>query len=224
MEYKLLRHFPIKGIEHDFILSKKGDFTAVFEVELPEAFTLSDADYENIHQSWVKAIKVLPKHSVLHKQDWFLKEKYTEAPSASNDFLKVASSKYFKDRPFLEHRSFLFLTKKPRGRGECNSLLSNLIKPNLVPKDCLDKKSLADFSDSVNQFQSIVQDSKLVKLRRMGMEKLSSSAKETGLIERYSFLNQQTDSRIISDFQFGNALKIGQKELRIYTLGDAIDL
>ncbi|OAQ41935.1 conjugal transfer protein TraG [Pedobacter psychrophilus] len=224
MEYNLLKHFPIKGIEHDFILSKKGDFTAVFEVELPEAFTLSDDDYENIHQSWVKAIKILPKHSILHKQDWFLKEKYTEVTTVSNDFLKVASSKYFKDRPFLEHRSFLFLTKKPKGRGECTSLLSNLIKPNLVPKDCLDKKSLADFSDTINQFQSIVQDCKVVKLRRMKAVELSSSPNETGIIERYSFLNQQDDSRIFSDFQFGNTLRIGEKELKIYTLSDALEL
>ena len=224
MEHNLLKHFPIMGIEHDFILSKKGDFTAVFEVELPEAFTLSDADYENIHQSWVKAIKVLPKHSVLHKQDWFQGKKYEEKEKMADDFLNVASTKHFKGRSFLEHRCFLFLTKKPKGRGECNSLLSNLVKPHLVPKDCLDKKSLADFSDAVNQFKSIVQDSRLVKLRRMGTEELSSSVQKTGLIERYSFLNQQANTRVFSDFQFENALKIGEKQLKIYTLGDAIAL
>lgn len=212
------------GIEHDFILSKKGDFTAVFEVELPEAFTLADADYENIHQSWVKAIKVLPKHSVLHKQDWFLKKEYKEHANSSQDFLNDASSKHFENRPFLEHKSYLFLTKKPKGRGECSSLLSNLVRPSLAPKDCLDKQILIDFTDTVNQFQSIVQDSKLVKLRRITTEELSSSPQQTGLIERYGFLNQETDTRIFSDFQFNNALKIGEKQLKIYTLGDAVDL
>lgn len=224
MEYNLLGHFPIMGIEHDFILSKKGDFTAVFETELPEAFTLSDADYENIHQSWVRAIKVLPKHSVLHKQDWFLKKEYEVEGTVSDDFLDVASARHFKDRPFLEHRSFLFITKKPKGRGECSSLLSNLVKPHLVPKDCLDKKALADFMETVNQFQSIVQDSKLVRLRRMGSQELGSSAQHTGLIERYCFLNQHSDTRIFSDFQFNNVLKVGEKQLKIYTLGDAVDL
>ncbi len=224
MEYNLLKHFPIMGIEHDFILSKKGDFTAVFEVELPEAFTLSDADYENIHQSWAKAIKVLPKHSVLHKQDWFLKKEYKEHANSGQDFLNDASAKHFKDRLFLEHKSYLFLTKKPKGRDDCSSLLSNLVRPSLVPKDCLDKQVLTDFTDIVNQFQSIVQDSKLVKLRRMTTEELSSSPQQTGLIERYSFLNQETDTRIFTDFQFNHALKIGKKQLKIYTLGDAVDL
>ena len=224
MEYNLLKHFPIMGVEHNCILSKKGDYTAVFEVELPETFTLSDADYEHIHQSWVKAIKVLPKHSVLHKQDWFLKKKYHDTKTNGDDFLNLASAKHFKDRPFLEHKSFLYLTKKPKGRSDSSSLVSNLVKPHLVPKDCLDKKSLADFTDTVNQFQSIVQDSKFVNLRRLGTDELSSSPQKTGLIERYCFLNQQTNARVYSDFQFGNALKVGEKQLKIYTLGDALDL
>ena len=63
---------PIMDVEHDCILSKQGDVTVVFKADLPEIFTLSDQEYEAFHQAWVKAIKVLPKFSVLHKQDWFL--------------------------------------------------------------------------------------------------------------------------------------------------------
>src|SRR5829696_8835925 len=77
---------PLLGIEHDCILSKQGDITIGFKVELPELFTLSDKDYEAFHQAWIKAIKVLPKYSVFHKQDWFVDAKY-EA-----DFLKEDKS------------------------------------------------------------------------------------------------------------------------------------
>lgn len=61
---------PIMGVEHHCILSKQGDITVVFKVELPELFTLSNEEYEAFHQAWVKAIKVLPKYSIFHKQDW----------------------------------------------------------------------------------------------------------------------------------------------------------
>lgn len=69
MEKHLDDLFPIMGIEHDCVLSKQGDITIAYEVELPEIFTLSDQEYEALHQAWVKAVKVLPKSSVFHKQD-----------------------------------------------------------------------------------------------------------------------------------------------------------
>ena len=62
---------PILDIEHDAMVSKMGDITVGFKMKLPEIFTMSDQDYEALHHSWIKAIKVLPKQSVLHKQDWF---------------------------------------------------------------------------------------------------------------------------------------------------------
>jgi hypothetical protein len=61
---------PIMDVEHDCILSKQGDVTVVFKAQLPEIFTLSDQEYEAFHQAWLKAIKLLPKYSVFHKQDW----------------------------------------------------------------------------------------------------------------------------------------------------------
>jgi len=68
MEKILDEMLPIMDVEHDCIVSKMGDVTVAFKVELPEIFTLSDQEYEAFHQSWVKAIKVLPKYSVLHNQ------------------------------------------------------------------------------------------------------------------------------------------------------------
>ena len=72
MEKKLADTLPIMDVQNDCILSKQGDVTIAYKVDLPELFTLSDQEYEAFHQSWLKAIKVLPKHSILYKQDWFL--------------------------------------------------------------------------------------------------------------------------------------------------------
>ncbi len=74
MEKWLKNISPIMDVEHDCILSKQGDISIVFKVTLPEIFTQSDEDYEALHQGLVKAIKVLPKHSVFHKQDWFIQK------------------------------------------------------------------------------------------------------------------------------------------------------
>ena len=48
---------------------------------LPEIFTVTSQEYESVHATWCKAIKVLPDYSIVHKQDWFVKENY--APDLS---------------------------------------------------------------------------------------------------------------------------------------------
>ena len=99
---------PLYGVEHDAILSKKGDVTLVFKVELPELFTLSNEDYEAFHHSWIKAIKVLPAHCVLHKQDWFTEKKYQpEFTREHNSFLTRSSNRFFNERPFLDHQCYI---------------------------------------------------------------------------------------------------------------------
>src|SRR3954452_15234202 len=107
MEKLLDDIYPIMGVEHDAILSKQGDVTLVYEVQLPEIFTLSISDYEAIHQALVKAIKVLPKHSVLHKQDWFIQSKYKPAGEGKEmSFLSKRSDLFFEGRPYLEHTCY----------------------------------------------------------------------------------------------------------------------
>ena len=68
--------FPLLAVESDCIVSKDADITVAFEVELPELFTVTSAEYAAIHAAWCKAVKVLPDYTVVHKQDWFVKEHY----------------------------------------------------------------------------------------------------------------------------------------------------
>ena len=68
--------FPLLAVEQGCIISKDADITVAYEVTLPEIFTVTSQEYEAVHAAWCKAIKVLPDYSVVHKQDWFVKENY----------------------------------------------------------------------------------------------------------------------------------------------------
>ncbi len=59
----LENRFPLLAVEHGCIISKDADITVAFEVELPELYTVTGAEYEAIHSCWCKAIKVLPDYS-----------------------------------------------------------------------------------------------------------------------------------------------------------------
>ena len=115
--------FPLLAVEHGCIISKDADITVAFEVELPELYTVTGAEYEAIHGCWCKAIKVLPDFSVVHKQDWFIKEKYTpELHKDDMSFLSRSFERHFNERPYLKHTCYLYLTKTTRSVTGCRAI------------------------------------------------------------------------------------------------------
>lgn len=88
--------FPLLAVEHGCIVSKDADLTVAYEVELPELYTVTGAEYEAIHGCWCKAIKVLPDYSIVHKQDWFIKERYQ--PELHKDDMSFLSRNEIKTR------------------------------------------------------------------------------------------------------------------------------
>ena len=99
------------SVEHGCIISKDADITVAFEVELPELYTVTGAEYEAIHGCWCKAIKVLPYFCVVHKQDWFIKEKYKpELQKDDMSFLSRSFERHFNERPYLKHSCYLYLS------------------------------------------------------------------------------------------------------------------
>lgn len=225
MEKKLENILPIKGVEHDCILSKMGDVTLVFEAMLPEIFTMSDQEYEAFHQAWIKAIKVLPKQCVFHKQDWFVDSKFRpDFTKGYSSFLSGSSDRFFNERPFLDHHCFIMLTKKPANRKASSSLFSTLLRNSIVPEETIKPQLVQDFMDNCGQFKRILEDSGFVQLRRLTDDQLQSSNDNAGLIERYCFLAEGTDERIIRDTVYKDGINVGEKFCQLFTLADANEL
>ncbi len=225
MERTLEEIFPIMDIEDDCIVSKMGDVTVAFEVDLPEIFTCSSSEYEAVHQSWVKAIKVLPKNTVLHKQDWFCEAKYTpEGPKPGESFLQRSSEQFFTGRRYMSHRCFVFLTRKPASRRAATSASSSLLRKSIVPDEVLSPQASQEFMDSVGQFTGILKDGGMIGLRRVPGAELSSTAKTHGLIEKYCYLLEEPGQNVIRDITFRDGIQVGGHHCEMYTLADAVDL
>lgn len=219
MERELKDILPIMGVEQDCILSKQGDVTVVFETTLPEIFTLSNDDYEALHQSVVKAIKVLPKHTVFQKQDWFTEASYSaDFGKEDSSFLSRSSERFFNERPYLEHRCFVMITKKPAGRRAGSSVFSSLLRRSIVPAELIQPKALQEFLGSVGQFERILEDSGFISLRRLKDEELA------GLIGRYLNLNPDENSSVLRDLGFKDEFKVGDFYCQLFSLADAEDL
>lgn len=225
MEKQIKDILPIFGVEHDCILSKQGDVTIAYEVQLPELFTLSDQEYEVLHQTLIRAIKILPSGTVFHKQDWFTESKHAADFSAIGvSFLSRASERFFNERPYLDHQCYILLTKKPAGRKPGSSLFSNLLRRSIVPEQTLKPQLLQDFLDNAGQFERILNDSGLMQLKRLTNEELSGEQQYCGLVERYLNLQPNEKSFILHDISFDDGLKVGPNHCQLFTLADAADL
>lgn len=127
--------FPLLAVENGCIVSKDADVTVAFKVELPELFTVTSNEYEAIHSAWHKAVKVLPDFSIVHKQDFFIEEKYQpEIDKDELSFLSRSFERHFNERPFLNHFCYLFLTKTTKMRSRQESTFSTLCKGQDYPE------------------------------------------------------------------------------------------
>lgn len=215
--------FPLYKVEGGSVLSKEGDGTIAFEAWLPEIFTLSDQEYEAFHQVWVKAIKCLPPQSVFHKQDWFMARQWQgDFKGQARSFLSEASERFFNERPFLAHRCYIMLTRKPQQRRTTNATTA-FFQKHLVPEDTMQPQRWQEFLDSVGQFQRILTDSGFVKLQRLGDEALTGTRETPGLLERYCFLLED-DQPVVKDILFHDALQVGDQFGQVYALADVEDL
>jgi conjugation system TraG family ATPase len=223
MEKRLEDLLPIMGVEKDAILSKNGDITIAYKVQLPEIFTLSNQEYEALHNTWIRALKVLPDNTVFCKQDWFLDSSYKPDFSGHDkSFIAMSIERFFFERPFLDHNCYVMLTKKPDGRKLSSSLFSNLTRPAIVPDQTLNPDLFDDFLDACGQFKSIMEASGVLQLERIKQDGLLSSSKNAGIIEKYCSLADQTG--YIRDMQFKDGMQIGDEHCQLYTLADAKDL
>ena len=216
--------FPLLAVEHGCIISKDADITVAFRVDLPELFTVTSAEYEAIHAAWVKAVKVLPDYSVVHKQDWFVSEKYRpDTGDGDMSFLSRSYERHFNERPFLSHSCYLFLTKTTKDRMRMQSDFSSLCRGNIIPKE-VDKETAVKFLEAVGQFERMVNYSGFITLNRLTDDEITGTADSAGIIEKYFSLSPE-NTTVLEDMELGaDGLRIGDKRVCLHTLSDAEDL
>ena len=212
--------FPLLAVENGCIISKDADITVAFEVELPELYTVTRAEYEAIHAAWCKAVKVLPDYSVLHKQDWFVREEYQPQLNDEMSFLSRSFERHFNERPYLKHSCFVFLTKTTKERSRQQSNFNTLCRSFLIPKEIRDKEAVAKFIEATEQFERIMNDSGFVRLRRLSTDEIVGTETSSGLVEKYFSLSLK-DTACLQDISLSaDEMRIGDKRICLHTLSD----
>ena len=212
---------PLLAVENNCLISKMADISVGFRLLLPEIFTQSKEDYLTLHSALVKAIKLLPVGTIIHKQDWFTEEKYQADHEQGDDsFLTQAFQRHFVERPYLNHYCYLYIAKLPKNRQKQKSNLHSLTRRRLVPKEQISKRELQPFFDAVNQFERILLDGG-IRAERLTDDELVSEKGDRGIIPNYFRLQPDGTKRVIlEDWDIDGRVRIGSKDVLCFTISD----
>ena len=162
---------PITDIQDNIIFANNGNVVLCYEGVLPEIYSLSEKDFEDLHGAWFQALKSLSVGTVVHKQDIYIKKSYTSEQLPNSTFLEKATHDHFKGREYMEHRCFLFfiLTK--------NKALDNpkFVNPlRKVAKDIVQKldDNVKSFIGSVSDSVSFINNSRKIELVPLEAEQI----------------------------------------------------
>ena len=184
---------PIADIRDNILFANNGNVVVCYKGNLPEIYSLSEKDFEDLHGAWFQALKSLPVGTVVHKQDVYLKKHYTAEELPYTTFLEKATSDHFKGREFMDHNCYLFFTLTK------NKALNN---PKYVNPFCKVSKGIVrELDDNVQRFIGSVSDSVSFINNSRKIEFIPLDAKEIEIITKQYFngFNKGFDTDIILD-------------------------
>ncbi len=184
---------PIADIQDNIVFANNGNVVLCYKGNLPEIYSLSENDFEDMHGAWFQALKSLPVGTVVHKQDIYLKKTYTSEQLPNSTFLEKATHEHFKGRGHLEHKCYLFFTLTK------NKALNNSKYVN--PFRNVSKGTVQELDDNVQRFINSVSDSVSFINNSRKMEFLPIDAMEIQHLTKGYFngFNEGFDTDIILD-------------------------
>ena len=220
---KISEYFPLLAWENNCLISKFSDITVVLELSLPKIYSLGTKDYENFHLFWIRALKVLPVYTIVHKQDIFYECEFMDEEN-SEGFLSSSSSKHFKNRKFLNHKTYVYITLSTKENLKTTSFLSILCRNRIVPNDMLDNQRWEDFNDKVSQFITILNENN-IGVTRSSKKAILGGPDQAGVLEQYltlDFINKK--SVMLDIYSEDGDFKIGDNYVSCFSIGNLEEL
>ena len=204
---------PIVDIQKNIMFANNGNVVVGYQAILPEIYSLSEKDFEDIHNSWFQAIKSLPTGCVVHKQDIYLKRAYSSGKLPNNSFLEKATHQYFKGREYIEHRSYLFFILTRNKALNNPKYVNPFRKINKgIPRES--DENIKGFVGAVNDSVSFINNSRKLELLPLSENDIISLTNEY-----FNGFNEGFDTNIV--FDKGN-INIGENHFDVLAVNSEL--
>lgn len=175
---------PILGVRDNCVVSVRGDLTFGWRIHLPVAYSVNEAGYDSIIQSFIRAYKLLPAWCVVHKMDVYHDFEFRSIRDGA--FLEKAYARHFEGRSYLGGESFLYLSFSSKSvvqrKTSSSSLLGSLDRKFPSPE------RIASCAETAAQFAAILNGNPLIGLSLLtdsDLLRLGDSGRDEGVIPSY---------------------------------------
>src|SRR5680860_211372 len=152
------------NIKDNIVFANNGNVVLCYKGNLPEIYSLSEKDFEDMHGAWFQALKSLPVGTVVHKQDIYLKKSYSSKELPNKTFLEKATHEHFKGRGHIEHKCYLFFILTKNNSLNNHKYVNPFRKVSRGIVQELDD-NIKSFANSVSDSVSFINNSRIVSLR-----------------------------------------------------------
>ena len=205
---------PVLGFHGDFLVSDNLDISFGLKLKLPELLSCSQEQIYQLHDTFQRAVPLLPQNTLLHKQDFFFVRHFNETTGGNN--LDKYHLEHFKGRPHLEHECYLYVSLLNVGLLK-NYLSSALLfsKKQNMQESWMDEKAGELRSNLISLFtQSGIGCEPVTRGQAIGNDK------QPGLMERYLTLNFKKGQPVLGGIDFRDRLRVMDRFVEILSLSD----
>lgn len=157
-EIDLADVMPIQYIDENMAISATGDITVGYKLILPEVFTLSPEDANQIHGQLTGLLKLLPPLTVFHQQNFYYTSHYDKKEHSEN-YLMNEQYNMFVGKEILQSYTNIYITFKNQNTKKSAFITPLIKKPKTLLtepfKDILQRKkeiesTLINFENSIS--------------------------------------------------------------------------
>ncbi|MDB9836031.1 TraG family conjugative transposon ATPase [Flavobacteriaceae bacterium] len=189
------KKIPILEITDDKIIAKSGDISMVYQLELPQIYSINLDDYQTISSILQRVIFQFPIGTVIQKQDIFLQDSIKEKINDSNEFLPRSDNAFYHESPLITHFCYLTLTT-------LNSL---------TEKQELKEKRILEFEKITHAAMEELDQSSFFNAKKLNNVQISN------YIEQYFKLGKQDECQF--EIYDADNFKVNNNFVQAYCMG-----
>ena len=181
------------------IYTKTGEYSAVLKLENPVQKYCANIDsYYEFTQLFTAIAQTLGEGYAIHKQDIFIRKKFTEESDENREFLSTSYFRYFNGRPYTDSECYLTITQEIK-------------KSRLFS---FDGKKWRDFLVKIRKVHDQLRDSG-VQVRFLNRQEVNE------YVDRYFAMNFRDKVVSMTNFKVDDeCISMGDKRCKVYSLVD----
>lgn len=181
------------------IYTKTGEYSAVLKLENPVQKYCANIDsYYEFTQLFTAIAQTLGEGYAIHKQDFFIRKKFTEESDENREFLSTSYFRYFNGRPYTDSECYLTITQEVK-------------KSRLFS---FDGKKWRDFLVKIRKVHDQLRDAG-VQVRFLNRQEVNE------YVDRYFAMNFRDKVVSMTNFKVDDeCISMGDKRCKVYSLVD----